>query len=66
MHHTGLNVVDGADQKVTGTHSYLEDYLAQLVQFWIERGWSLAAIVVALRHVASGLELMRHADGTPP
>ena len=66
MHHTRLNTMDHADQKVAGTHSCLEDYLAQLVQFWIERGWSLAAIAVAMRHVAGGLELMRHADGTPP
>ena len=66
MHHTRLNPKDRDDQKVTGTHSYLEDYLAQLMQFWIERGWSLAAIAAALRHVAGGLELMRHTDGTPP
>ena len=66
MHHTRLNTMDHDEQKVAGTHSYLEDYLAQLVQFWIKRGWSLAAIAVAMRHVADGLELMRHADGTPP
>ena len=66
MHHTRLNTMDLDEQKVAGTHSYLEDYLAQLVQFWIKRGWSLAAIAVALRHVAGGLDLMRHADGTPP
>lgn len=66
MHHTRLNTMDRDDQKVTGTDSQLEDYLAQLVQFWIERGWPLAAIATALRHVTGGLELMRHADGTPP
>jgi len=66
MHHTRLNTMDHDEQKVAGTHSYLEDYLAQLVQFWIKRGWPLAAIAVAMRHVAGGLELMRHADGTPP
>jgi len=66
MHHTRLNTMNRDDQKVAGTHSCLEDYLAQLVQFWIERGWPLAAIAVALHHVAGGLELMRRADETPP
>ncbi len=66
MQHTRLNTMDHDDQKVAGANSHLEDYLAHLVQFWIERGWSLAAIAVAMRHVAGGLELMRHADGTPP
>jgi len=66
MHHTRLNTINHDDRKVAGTESCLEDYLAQVVQFWIERGWSLATIAVAMRHVAGGLELMRHADGTPP
>ena len=66
MHHVKLNAMNRDDQKVTSANSHLEDYLAQLVQFWIERGWPLATIAVALRHVAGGLELMRHADGTPP
>ena len=56
---------DGVDQRRRGTYSDLEEVLAQRVQIWIERGRSLAAIGLAMRNVAGGLDHMSHVEGAP-
>ena len=63
MHRTMANTARCDRQTSLTTLSQLEDVLAQLVQFWIEQGWSLCAIATALRNVAGGLELMRRLEG---
>ena len=63
MSHTMAETAPCDRQRTTATRSHLEDVLAQLVQFWIEEGWSLGAIAIALRNVAGGLDLMRRING---
>jgi hypothetical protein len=65
MYHTIWDRAQLNSQLSQVMQSHLEDVLAQLAQFWIERGWSLAAIARAMRNVGSGLELMRRIDGAP-
>jgi len=63
MAHATPNTACRDRQRSPATLSNPEDALAQLVQFWIEQGWSLGAIAMALRNVAGGLDLMRRING---
>lgn len=65
MYDTTLRSASLKCQPGPATQAHLEDVLAQLAQFWIERGWSLAAIARAMRNVEGGLELMHRIDGAP-
>jgi hypothetical protein len=62
MDNTVPGYASSAHRKIRRSHSDLEDILAQMVQYWIERGWSLAAISLAMRNIAGGLELVNRIE----
>jgi hypothetical protein len=59
------SATDRCHRKGAHDESHLDDVLAQWVQFWIQRGWSLTAIARAMRNVSAGLELLSRIDGAP-